>query len=105
MLAKDSIRYGNVFRSHSMCMDQICCGREYEEYRDGAEGGINIHYLELVPSDGAVCSLKIPKHDFDLDNTFWEWVLRVPDFEHIKMRPLVFSETDSQQAPFLKLEH
>jgi hypothetical protein len=88
VLAKDSICYGNVFRSHSMHLDQIRYRREYEEYQDGPEGGINIPYLELIPSHGKTQSLKIPTNDFDLDNAFWECVLRLPEFEDLKPSPL-----------------
>ena len=42
VLAEDSIRYGSVFRSHSMHLDQIQHRREYEEYQNGPEGGINV---------------------------------------------------------------
>ena len=84
VLAEDSIRYGSVFRSRSMNLDQILYRLEYEEYQDGPEGGINVPYLELIPRNGETQSLKIPKNDFDLDNAFWEWVLRVPDFEDLK---------------------
>ena len=88
VLAEDSMRYGSVFRSHSMHLDQIRYHREYEEYQDGPEGGINVPYLELIPSHGETQSLKIPKNDFDLDSAFWEWVLRIPEFEDLKPSPL-----------------
>ncbi len=88
VLAEDSIRYGSFFRSHSMHLDQIRYRREYEEYQDGPEGGINVPYLELIPSYGETQPLKIPKNDFELDNAFWEWVLRVPDCEDLKPTPL-----------------
>jgi len=84
VLSDDSIRYGSIFRSQSMHLDQISYRREYEEYQDGPEGGINVYYLELVPYDGEAQSLKISKDDFDLDRAFWEWVTRIPDFEHLK---------------------
>jgi len=84
VLSDDSIRYGSVFRSQSMHLDRIRYRREYEEYQDGAEGGINVYYLELVPYDGEAQSLKISKDDFDFDRAFWEWVGRIPDFEHLK---------------------
>lgn len=88
VLTEACIRYGSVFRSHSMNLDQIRYRREYEEYQDGPEGGTNVPYLELIPSDGEVHSLKIPKDDFDLDNAFWEWVLRIPNFDDLKPSPV-----------------
>jgi hypothetical protein len=87
VLAEDSIRYGSVFRSHSMRLDDIRFRREYEEYQNGPEGGINVSYLELIPSHGQRQALKIPKNDFDLDNAFWEWVLRVPELGDLKPSP------------------
>jgi hypothetical protein len=84
VLSDDSIRHGSVFRSQSMRLDQIRYRREYEEYQDSPEGGINVYYLELVPYDGEGQSLKISKDDFDFDRAFWEWVVRIPDFEHLK---------------------
>jgi hypothetical protein len=84
VLTEDSIRYGSVFRSHSMHLKQVRYRREYEEYQDGAEGGINVPYLELIPSHGETQSLKIPKNDFDLDNAFWEWILRIPEFDDLQ---------------------
>ncbi len=88
VLAEDSICYGSVFRSHPMHVDQILYRREYEEYQDGPEGGIDVAYLELIPSDGETQSLKIPKNDFDLDRAFWEWVLRIPELEDLNTSPL-----------------
>ena len=84
VLAEDSIRYGSVFGSHSMHLDQIRYRREYEDYQDSSGGGVNVPYLELIPRHGEIQSLKIPKNDFDMDNAFWEWVLRVPDCEDLK---------------------
>jgi hypothetical protein len=84
VLSDDSIHHGSVFRSQSMRLDQIRYRREYEEYQDGPEGGINVYYLELVPYDGEAQSLKISKDDFDFDRAFWDWVVRIPDFDHLK---------------------
>jgi hypothetical protein len=88
VLAEDSIRYGSIFRSHSLRLDQILYRSEYVEYQDGPEGGSNVSYLELIPNHGETQSLKIPKSDFDLDNAFWVWVLRVPDSKDLKPSPL-----------------
>ena len=44
-----------------MHLEKIRYRREYEEYQDGAEGGINLCYLELVPYDGEAQSLTISK--------------------------------------------
>jgi hypothetical protein len=84
VLTADSIRYGSVFRSDSLHLNQIRYRREYEEYQNSPEGGGNVSYLEFVPFDGETKSLKISKDDFDFDGAFWEWVLRVPDLEHLK---------------------
>ena len=83
VLLDESIRYGSVFRSQSLHLDQIRYRREYEEYQDGAEGGIIISYLELVSGGGAPQSLRILKDDFDFDSDFWQWVLRIPDLEQL----------------------
>jgi hypothetical protein len=83
VLSDDFIHHGSVFRSQSMQLNQIRYRREYEEYQDGPEGGINVCYLELVPNNEAK-SLKISKDDFDFDPAFWEWVIRIPEFEHLK---------------------
>jgi hypothetical protein len=84
VLTDDSIRHGSVFRKDFLHLDQIRYRREYEEYQNSAEGGVNVHYLEFVPYDGETKSLKISKDEFDFDGAFWEWVLRIPDFEHLK---------------------
>ena len=79
-----------------MNLDQISYRLEYEEYQDGPEGEINVPYLELISSHGETQALKIPKNDFDLDNAFWVWVLRVPDLEDLKSSPL--RRTEAFQA-------
>lgn len=84
VLTADSIRHGNMFRSDSLNLNQIRYRREYEEYQNGPEGGVNVSYLEFVSYDGEAKSLKISKDDFDFDTAFWEWVLRIPDFEDLK---------------------
>jgi hypothetical protein len=84
VLSDDLISHRSVFRNRSMHFDEIHYRREYEEYQDGPEGGINVDYLELLPYDGEAQSLKLSKSDFDFDDAFWEWVLRVPEFEHHK---------------------
>jgi hypothetical protein len=84
VLSDDSIRIGSFFRSQSMRLDQIRYRREYEEYQDGPEGGVNVYYLELVPYDGEARSLKISKDDFDLDRAFWDWMVGIPDSERLK---------------------
>jgi hypothetical protein len=52
---------------------------EYEEYQDAVDGGVNVHYLELVPRDGEAEALKISKDDFEFDSAFWEWFIRIPE--------------------------
>jgi hypothetical protein len=84
VLTDDSICHGSVFRSQSMHLDQIRYRREYEEYKDGAEGGINVYYLEFIPYDGGSQSLRISKDEFDFDREFWDWVVCIPDFEQLK---------------------
>lgn len=84
VLSDEFIRIGSVFRSQSMRLDQIPHRHEYEEYQDGGEGGINVSYLELIPYDGAARSLKIPKDEFDFDHAFWDWMVSIPDIEHLK---------------------
>lgn len=84
VLSDDSIRIGSFFRSQSMRLDQIRYRREYEEYQDGPEGGVNVYYLELVPYDGEARSLKISKDDFDFDRAFWDWMVGIPDSERLK---------------------
>lgn len=86
VLTEESISYGSVFRRQSMRLNEIRYRREYEEYKDGPDGGANVHYLELVPRDGECHSLRISKDDFDFDHAFWERVLRIPDFEQLKPR-------------------
>ena len=88
VLSEESIYYGSIFRRHSLRLDQIRYRREYEEYRDTPEGGVNVSYLEFIPSSVENKSLKIAKDDFDLDNVFWEWVLRIPDLQDSKHSPL-----------------
>jgi hypothetical protein len=56
VLSDASIRLGSVFRCQSMHLDQIRYRREYEQYQDNPEGGINISYLEFVPYNGAARS-------------------------------------------------
>jgi hypothetical protein len=84
VLSDDYIRIGSVFRSQSMRFDQIHYRREYEEYQDGPEGGVNVSYLELIPHDGDARSLKIEKDDFDFDRAFWDWMISIPEIEHHK---------------------
>ena len=84
VLSDDCIRIGSVFRSQSMRFDQIRYRREYEEYHDGPEGGVNVSYLELIPHDGDTRSLKIEKDDFNFDRAFWDWMISIPDIEHHK---------------------
>ncbi len=84
VLSNEFIRIGSVFRSQSMRLDQIHHRREYEEFQDSPEGGINVSYLELIPYDGAARSLKIPKDEFDFDRAFWDWMVSIPDIEHLK---------------------
>jgi hypothetical protein len=68
-----------------MRLDQIRYRREYEEYQDGPEGGVNVHYLELIPHDGeAAKAIKISKDDFDFDRAFWDWMVSIPDLERLK---------------------
>jgi hypothetical protein len=86
VLTEESISYGSVFRRQSMRLNEIRYRREYEEYKDGPDGGVNVHYLELVPRDGECHSLRISKDDFDFDHAFWERMLRIPDFERLKPR-------------------
>jgi hypothetical protein len=78
VLTDKSISRQSVFRKKSMQLDQIRCRREYEEYQDGPEGGVNVRYLELL-SRGEIHSFRISKDDFDFDSVFWEWVLRIPE--------------------------
>jgi hypothetical protein len=84
VLSDDSIRIGNVFRSQSVRLNQIRYRREYEEFQEGPEGGVNVCYLELVPYDGGGRSLKISKDDFDFDRAFWDWMVSIPDSEQLK---------------------
>jgi hypothetical protein len=84
VLTPDSIRHGNIFRTNSLHLDQIHYRREYEEYQNNPEGGVNVHYLEFVACDVETKSLKISKDDFDFDGAFWEWVLRIPDLADLK---------------------
>ncbi len=84
VLTEESISCGSVFRRQSLRLKDIRYHREYEEYRDGPDGGINVCYLELVAREGETRSLRISKDDFDFDGVFWEWVLRIPDFERLK---------------------
>lgn len=84
VLSDDFIRIGSVFRNQSMRLDQIRYRREYEEYHDGPEGGVNVYYLELVPYDGEARCLKISKDEFDFDRAFWDWMVSIPDIEHRK---------------------
>jgi hypothetical protein len=82
VLSEGSIRVGSVFSSQTMRLDQIRYRREYEEYQDGPEGGVNVYYLELIPRDGEARSLKISKDDFD--RAFWDWMVSIPDRERLK---------------------
>jgi hypothetical protein len=86
VLTEESISYGSVFRRQSVRLNEIRYRREYEEYKDGPDGGVNVHDLELVPRDGECHSLRISKDDFDFDHAFWEQMLRIPDFEQLKPR-------------------
>jgi hypothetical protein len=84
VLADDSISYGSIFQSHSLRLDEIRCRSEYVEYQNGADGGINVDYLELIPNDHGAEPLKIPKDGFDFDQAFWQRILRIPDLEDLK---------------------
>jgi hypothetical protein len=64
-------------------LEDIRYRREYEDYQDGVDGGINVYCLELVARDGEHESIRISKDDFDFDGAFWDWVSRIPDFEHL----------------------
>jgi hypothetical protein len=81
VLNEDSISHGSIFRSHKLHFHQIRYRSEYEEYRDGPEGGTTVRYLEFIPNRGHLKALKISKNDFDFDQTFWEWALLVPDLD------------------------
>jgi hypothetical protein len=85
VLTDQSVSYGSIFRKQSLELNEVRYRREYEEYHDGPEGGINVYYLELVPYDRESRSLKISKDDFEFDRAFWEWMYRIPDLE--KLRP------------------
>jgi hypothetical protein len=84
VLSDDSIRVGSIFSSRAIRFDQIQYRREYTEYHDAPDGGINVDYLELVPNDSTIQALKIPKDDFDFDRAFWDWMVRIPDLERLK---------------------
>jgi hypothetical protein len=84
VLSDEFIRIGSVFRSQSMRLDQFQHRHEYEEYQDGPEGGTNVYYLNFIPYDGAARSLKISKDEFDFDRAFWDWMVSIPDIEHLK---------------------
>jgi len=64
VLSDDSIRYRSVFRSQFMRLDQIGYRREYEEYHDAVDGGVNVSYLEFVPRSVDDESIKISKGRF-----------------------------------------
>jgi hypothetical protein len=83
VLTDESITVGSVFRKQSLHLEDIRYRREYEEYQDAVDGGINVYYLELVARDGEHESIRIAKDDFDFDRDFWEWVSRIRDFEHL----------------------
>jgi hypothetical protein len=83
VLSDEFIRIGSVFRSQSMRLDQIHYRHEYEQYQDSPDGGVNVSYLELISYDGAARSLKIPKDEFDFDHVFWDWMVSIPEIEHL----------------------
>ena len=88
VLTENEVHQMSAFSTRSLKFHQIRYRHEYEKYEDSVDGGLVVRYLELIPDDCSLKSIKITKDDFEFDASFWEWVLRVPEFSETHRSPI-----------------